>query len=46
MIDVVNRMYRFINRLFNEQTGSELLIRLATRDPLPKWENPTLPTED
>ena len=46
MIDVVNRTYRFINRLFNEQTGGELLIRLATRDPLPQWENPTLLTED
>jgi hypothetical protein len=44
-IDVVNRTYRFINRLFNEQTGGELLIRLATRDPLPQWENPTLLTE-
>ena len=45
MIDVVNRTYRFINRLFNEQTGGELLIRLATRDPLPQWENPRLLTE-
>jgi hypothetical protein len=45
MIDVVNRTYRFLNRLFNEETGGELLIHLATRDPLPQWENPTLPTE-
>lgn len=45
MIDVVNRTYRFINRLFDEQAGGELLIRLATRDPLPRWENPRLLTE-
>lgn len=45
MTDVVNRTYRFINRLFSEETGGEILIRLAVRDPLPRWENPTLPTE-
>jgi len=45
MIDVVNRTYLFINRLFDEETGGELLIRLATRDPLPQWEDPALPTK-
>lgn len=45
MMDVVNRTYRFINRLFDEETGGEILVRLAARDPLPQWENPTLPNE-
>jgi hypothetical protein len=45
MIDAVNRTYRFLNRLFDEETGGEILIRLATRDPLPQWESPTLPNE-
>jgi hypothetical protein len=42
MIDVVNRTYRFIHRLFDENTGGELLLRLAERDPLPRWNEPTL----
>ena len=42
MIDVVNRTYRFIHRLFDENTGGELLLRLAGRDPLPQWNEPTL----
>jgi hypothetical protein len=45
IIDVVNRTYWFLNRLFDEQTGGEILIHLATQDPLPQWENPTLPSE-
>jgi hypothetical protein len=45
MIDVVNRTYQFLNRLFDEETGGEILIELATRDPLPRWENPTLPSD-
>jgi hypothetical protein len=45
MIDAVNRTFRFINGLFNEETGGEILIRLAARDPLPQWESPTLPNE-
>ena len=45
MIDLVNRAYRFINRLFDEETGGEILIGLEARDPLPQWENPTLATE-
>ena len=40
-IDVVNRTYQFIRDLFNEELGSELLLRLAARDPVPNWENPT-----
>ena len=42
MIDVVNRAYRFIHTLFDESTGAELLIRLAERDPAPRWDDPTL----
>ncbi len=42
MIDVVNRAYRFIHTLFDENTGAELLIRLAERDPAPRWNDPTL----
>jgi hypothetical protein len=42
MIDVVNRAYRFIHTLFDENTGAELLFRLAERDPLPRWNDPTL----
>jgi hypothetical protein len=40
MIDVVQRTYEFI-REFNEEVGGELLLRLAERDPLPEWKNPT-----
>jgi hypothetical protein len=42
MIDVVNRVYRFIHTLFDETAGVELLFRLAQHDPLPKWKEPTL----
>ena len=44
MIDVVDRAYRFINMLFDETTGSELLLLLAEHDPLPRWNAPTLGT--
>jgi hypothetical protein len=42
MIDVVNRTYCFIQELFDEKTGGVLLLRLAERDPLPRWDEPTL----
>ena len=44
MIDVVDRAYRFINMLFDETTGGELLLLLAKHDPLPRWNEPTLGT--
>jgi hypothetical protein len=44
MIDVVDRTYRFIHTLFDEDAGGELLLRLAEYDPLPKWKEPRLPT--
>jgi len=40
MIDVVNRTYRFLQELFDEERSGELLLRLAEKDPLPDWENP------
>lgn len=42
MIDVVNRTYRFIHTLFDEDTGGILLCQLAERDFLPRWNEPTL----
>src|SRR5260370_32246228 len=42
MIDVVDRAYRFIHMLLDENTGGELLSLLAERDPLPQWNEPTL----
>ncbi|MCC6363115.1 MAG: hypothetical protein IT165_06290 [Bryobacterales bacterium] len=42
MIDVVNRTYRLIHRLFDETGGAALLLQLAERDPLPRWNEPTL----
>jgi hypothetical protein len=45
MIDVVNRTYRFIHRLFDEEAGGQLLLRLGDRDLVPQWENPVLPPE-
>jgi hypothetical protein len=41
MIDVVNRTYRFIHMLFDDE-GGKLILRLAERDPLPRWNEPTL----
>ena len=46
MIDVVDRTYRFIHTLFDENTGGELLLSLAHRDPLPQWKEPKLLTGD
>lgn len=42
MIDVVDRTYHFIHMLFDENTGGEVLLRLAERDPLPHWNEPAL----
>jgi hypothetical protein len=42
MIDVANRTYRFIHALFDENAGAEILFRLAERDPVPQWNEPTL----
>jgi hypothetical protein len=45
MTDVVNRTYLFIHRLFDEETGGELLLRLGAADLVPQWETPTLPAK-
>ena len=43
MVDVVNRTYSFIRILFDENTRPALLFQLAKDDPLPHWNEPTLP---
>ena len=40
MIDVVQKTYGFIQELFDAENGGDLLLRLAARDPLPRWEDP------
>jgi hypothetical protein len=45
IIDVVNRTYLFIHRLFDEETGGELWLRLGARDLVPQWESPALPAK-
>jgi hypothetical protein len=42
MTEAVNRTYKFIHELFDEECGAELLVRLAARDLVPQWENPKL----
>jgi hypothetical protein len=44
MIDVVDRTYQFVHRLFDEADGGVLLIGLAEHDPAPHWQTPTLPS--
>ncbi len=40
MIDVVQKTYEFIQELFDVENGGELLLRLAARDSVPRWEDP------
>ena len=40
MIDVVNKTYRVIQLLCDEEAGRALLRQLAAHDPLPRWEDP------
>jgi hypothetical protein len=42
IIDVVDRTYDLIHRLFDEAEGEVLLLRLAERDPVPDWQTPKL----
>jgi hypothetical protein len=42
MIDVVNKTYRALRLLFDDQLGHELVQYLARQDPLPKWNEPIL----
>lgn len=43
MQDVVNHTYRFIQELFDEERGGELLLKLASRDAVPQWDDPQSP---
>lgn len=40
MTDVVNHTYHFIQELFDEERGGELLLKLASHDPVPNWDDP------
>ena len=40
MQDVVNHTYRFIQELFDEERGGELMLHLASHDPVPQWDDP------
>jgi hypothetical protein len=42
MIEVVNKTYRTLTVLFDDRLGGELIKGLAQRDPLPRWNEPTL----
>jgi hypothetical protein len=42
MIDVVDRTYGLVHRLFDDREGRLLLLRLAERDPAPHWQTPSL----
>ncbi len=40
MIDVVNKTYHLIQELFNDERGGELLLKLASKDTAPEWDDP------
>ena len=40
MIDVVQKTYEFVREFFNTDCGAQLLIRLASKDAVPQWEDP------
>jgi hypothetical protein len=40
MIDVMNKTYRALGLLFDDQLGHELVQYLARQDPLPRWNDP------
>ena len=42
MIDVVDRVYRFLHLLFNEPDGQTLLRDLCERDFQPHWQEPRM----
>ena len=41
MIDVVQKVYLFIQELFDVEKGGELVLQLAAHDPLPRWQDPS-----
>lgn len=40
MKDAVDKTYRFLRVLFDEEIGGELILRLAERDLVPRWDDP------
>ncbi len=40
MIDVVQRVYELLQELFDVEVSGQLLLQLASRDPVPQWEDP------
>ena len=40
MIDIVNKTYRALRLLFDDQLGHELVQYLAKQDPLTRWNDP------
>ncbi len=40
MVDVVIRTYHLVQELFDTERGGELLLKLATQDPAPGWDDP------
>ena len=41
MIDVVNKTYRALRVLFDDQLGSEVIKILTQQDIVPRWDEPT-----
>lgn len=40
MIDAVEKAYQFIQELFDEERGGQLLLKLAEKDSAPTWDDP------
>jgi hypothetical protein len=40
MVDVVNRAYQFIQELFDEERGGQLILKLTEKDSAPNWDDP------
>ncbi len=40
MVDVTNKVYHYIQELFDDVRGSELIYKLAKKDPAPNWDVP------
>lgn len=41
MIDVTDKVYHYIQELFDDVRGGELIYKLAKKDPAPDWDIPT-----
>lgn len=40
MVDVMNRTYRFIQELFDDERSADLILKLAEKDSTPDWDDP------